>query len=93
MARSTSYIRCANKACENTIEIALSWTPGGMNDYGGFILQCGKCSTVFPQYIGRDISDSRVQAGGKSLDSWDKGVPGHQEQVYERHGFKMPAAE
>lgn len=75
-------------ACENPVEIRQSWTPGGMNDYGGYVLECAKCQHKFHIYLGRDIMDSRVVKGAKALDTYDKNIPGEKEEVLARHGLK-----
>ena len=63
--------------CSNTIQIANAWTPGGINDYGGYVLQCNKCQHVFAFRLGRDINDSRVTSGAKVLDQWDDEMGDH----------------
>lgn len=29
--------------CNSKIVVQKNWTPGGMNDYGGYVLECIKC--------------------------------------------------
>lgn len=63
----TATVTTECEKCQNGIEINQRWTPGGVNDYGGFVLQCGKCSHVFDLHLGRDIDYSEVNEGAKVL--------------------------
>lgn len=69
MSYATITSKCP--ACGNSIEIENRWTPGGVNDYGGYILQCIKCSHIFALHVCRDINDSRVVSGAKQIDQYD----------------------
>lgn len=53
--------------CGASIEISQNWTAGGINDYGGWVLQCVKCSHIFRLRLGRDIQDSSVRKGAMVL--------------------------
>lgn len=82
---ATQSLNCPS--CSAPIEIAQTWTPGGINDYGGFVLQCGSCKHVFAFRMGRDINDSSVASGAKALGTWDEAVPGDREDVMKQHGL------
>jgi len=73
--------------CGNTIEIDKIWEPGGVNDYGGYALQCLKCRRPFHLHLGRDIQMSRVRSGAKVLDTYDD-ERGHKDEVLKRHGIE-----
>ena len=66
------------------IEISKNWTAGGVNDYGGFVLECASCQHVFHFRLGRDISDSRVVRGAKALETYDDEIPGDKDDVLRR---------
>jgi len=66
METATLTIPCPK--CKSKIIINQRWTPGGMNDYGSFKIECGKCSHKFVAEIGRDVNDSDIISGGKILE-------------------------
>lgn len=72
--------------CGQQIIIDKIWTPGGVNDTGGYVLKCKGCDGVFAYHLGRDINDSRVASGAEQLDSYDDGV-GDKALVLARHGL------
>ncbi len=72
--------------CGNTIEINKLWTPGGVNDYGGYVLQCEKCGYIFHLHLGRDINDSSVRKGAKVLATYDDEV-GNQQEILKQYGL------
>lgn len=73
--------------CSQTIEISQRWTAGGVNDYGGWVLECTNCSEKFAFDLGRDFNDSRVISGAFIRDSWDREL-GEEAMVLERNGLK-----
>ncbi len=83
--QATQTLTCSN--CPNTIQIDQHWTAGGMNDYGGYVLQCTRCNHVFSFRLGRDINDSHVSKGAKVLETWDESVPGDKEAALQRQGL------
>lgn len=83
--RATQYGSCPN--CGQQIIIDQLWTAGGVNDYGGYVLQCAKCKTVFAHQLGRDIMDSRVVSGATVLATYDDEV-GNEADVLGRYGLK-----
>ena len=58
--------------CSNEVTITNRWTPGGMNDYGGYVLECSTCHKPFAFRLGRDINDSSVDTGATVLATWDE---------------------
>lgn len=84
MECSTVITSCPQ--CKSKIEINRCWTPGGINDSGGFILKCSSCGYVFDKYIGKDINDSRVVSGATVLDTYDNEVGDH-DIAKARHGL------
>jgi hypothetical protein len=84
MDSATISLNCPN--CDNDIVIDNRWTPGGVNDYGGYILQCTACDHIFSTHIGRDINDSRVTSGAKVVDQYDDEI-GNKDEILKRHGL------
>jgi hypothetical protein len=66
------------------------WTAGGVNDYGGYVLQCDKCGKAYAYHLGRDVVDSRVLSGAKVIDNYDTEV-GDEADVLKRHGLVAKA--
>ena len=67
----TAEARTKCPGCDNDVVIERNWTPGGINDSGGYVLQCEKCNHIFAFHLGKDINDSRVLRGAKKLDTYD----------------------
>lgn len=84
--RATVSLKCPK--CENTIIIDQAWTPGGLNDYGGFVLQCEACDHIFDCYLGRDIQMSHVESGAKALDTYDNDVEGDRTSTLAKYGLE-----
>ena len=84
MPHATISAKCS--ACNNSIEIDNRWTAGGINDYGGYILQCAKCDHIFALHVGRDINDSLVTTGAKIIDQYDDEL-GDKEEILKKHGL------
>jgi hypothetical protein len=82
MSGEMLYLKC--KKCKSDIVIEKNWTPGGLNDYGGYILECVNCLHVFSVHIGRDIYESSVKMGARQLDKYDdeRGDKGKVEAKY-----------
>lgn len=87
MSRENALTLTACGKCKNPVEIDQSWTSGGMNDYGGFVLECDKCGDKFVVHVGKDVNDSRVRSGATLLDRYDDEV-NNRDEVLARHGLK-----
>ena len=72
--------------CENEIEIHKIWTPGGVNDYGGWVLKCSRCGNPF-HYAGKDIKMSRVESGASVLAVYDDEVAGSKARALKQFGL------
>jgi uncharacterized C2H2 Zn-finger protein len=64
------YLKCPK--CDNDIEISKNYTPGGVNDYGWWIIECDSCGEIFSFNLGRDINDSNLRKGGKVIKKCDR---------------------
>ena len=81
---ATQYGKCPH--CGQEVVIDQRWTAGGVNDYGGYVLQCDGCAKTYRYHLGRDIADSRVMSGAKIVDTYDREV-GNEAEVMKRHGL------
>ncbi len=82
----TEVVKCPG--CESNIKLSIGRYAGGMNDNGGWILQCKKCPTKFP-YSAKNPNDlSRVLSGAKVLDSWDDEVEGNKQDILAKYGLQ-----
>lgn len=91
MADESATLYCSCPKCGQRVVISQRWTAGGLNDYGGYVLQCDKCGEIFAQHLGRDIQDSEVVSGAKVLDTYDDEI-GDEAEVMKRHGLKARAS-
>ena len=80
----TISLKCPE--CPTAIEISKNWTAGGINDYGGWVLQCNSCSARFPYHLGRDVRDSWVLKGATVIDQYDDEL-GDKQAVLSKHGL------
>jgi hypothetical protein len=78
---------CPSKGCNNVITVEQNWIAGGKNDYGGFILKCIACGTIFDMWVGRDVDASRVLGGATLLAKYHRDVPGDREATRTKHGL------
>ena len=85
MDSQIAYTRC--NQCNNEIQINQRWTAGGINDRGGFVLQCSACNHIFEFHLGRDINDSGVKSGAKILARYDDGIEGDKIKVLKQFGL------
>lgn len=85
---ATLIVRCPH--CTNEVTIEKRWTPGGVNDYGGWVIQC-KCKQHFAVRIGRDVSDSNILSGGTVVAKYDDELKNKQE-VLKQYGLKDETA-
>lgn len=83
----TLIASCGTQKCGQTVEISKHWTPGGVNDYGGYVLKCKGCGAVFSVHVGRDIHDSRVVRGAELLDTYDDEL-GNRAEILAKHGIR-----
>lgn len=74
-------VRLGCPGCNAPIVIEQNWTAGGINDYGGYVLQCSSCKHTLHFRLGRDINDSRVVSGATVLATYDEAVDGEKESV------------
>lgn len=74
MSRETATIfsKCsATEGCAGHFQILQSWEAGGLNDRGGWVVQCGECNGYNHVRIGRDVNDSSMVSGGTKVDDYD----------------------
>lgn len=84
--RRSAVVSTKCDSCGNVIEIDQYWTAGGVNDYGGYVLQCKKCQHIFHLHLGRDIADSQVRKGAIVLDTYNDEV-GNMQEILQKHGL------
>lgn len=87
LSYSTEVVKCVNKSCGANINISVGRVPGGVNDPGGWILQCERCKTKFPYPVKNPFDYSSVKSGAEILDKWDDEA-GDKEAVWGKWGLK-----
>jgi hypothetical protein len=83
----TAEARTKCPECDNDVVAERNWTPGGVNDSGGWVLQCAKCDHKFAFHLGQDINDSRVLSGATVLATYDR-ESGNRDEVLGRYGLQ-----
>jgi hypothetical protein len=68
---SRSIIKCPSFGCKHNIRISTGVFVHGINDYGGWILQCDACDTKFTFPIQNPKDASSVLDGARILAEWD----------------------
>ncbi|MGN2375617.1 hypothetical protein ACTFAO_18290 [Sphingobacterium spiritivorum] len=85
ISHRTEVVKCPNPSCKGNIQLSIGKVPGGVNDSGGWILQCDNCGTKFPYEVKNPDDYSSVKSGATILDSWDNDVPESKIRVLKKH--------
>ncbi|MFT3981186.1 MAG: hypothetical protein QM687_11995 [Ferruginibacter sp.] len=88
ISHRTEVVKCPNPSCKVNIHLSIGKVPGGVNDSGGWILQCNTCGTKFPYSVKNPDDYSSVESGAKILDSWDNEIPDSKKEILEKHGLE-----
>ncbi len=72
--------------CANDWRISQVWTVGGINDRGGWIVECASCSEKFDLHVGKDVMDSLLLEGGKVVASYDDEIDGDRQSTHDKYG-------
>ena len=78
----TKIAICPNKKCATPIKISEGRYMGGINDKGGFVIECEKCKKIFPFNVQNPYDLARVVENGKELDKWYDEMPSYFEKKY-----------
>jgi hypothetical protein len=84
----TVVVKCPNTNCKANIKLSIGKVPGGVNDSGGWILECEKCHNTFPYPVKNPDDYSSVDHGATILDSWDNEIPGDKQDVIKKHNLE-----
>lgn len=84
--------KCPN--CEANIHLIVGRYPGGVNDSGGWVLECDACASLFPLGVKNPDDASRVRSGATVIDSWDDEI-NNRGHILAKHGVAdiAPVAE
>ena len=80
-------VKCPNCSCN--INCTVGSFRGGINDYGGWILECSSCNTKFPLNVKNPDDASSVLSGAKIIASWDDEVEGDRDFKFNKHGISV----
>jgi hypothetical protein len=64
-----NVVKCPN--CKDNINISVGRYPGGINDYGGWVLECAMCAKKFQISVKNPDDLSSVVSGASVVASWD----------------------
>lgn len=84
--------KCPRGDCQNAVQISVGRWPGGVHDYGGWILKCTRCGQVFPLKVKNPDGPSRVASGATVLANWDD-EKGDRAEAFAAHGISDEAEE
>lgn len=84
-SRELCKARCPK--CQHLISISIVRFRGGVNDRGGWVVQCKSCQIVFPYDVINPDGASHILEGGKILASWDDEI-GNRAEVLAEHGLE-----
>jgi hypothetical protein len=87
MTDRNSTVRFGCPKCNASIVVEQNWTAGGVNDCGGYAVQCTACRHIFHFRLGRDVNDSRVFKGATILAIYDEAVDGDKDRVLAQFGL------
>lgn len=85
---TTVVVKCQNPSCKANIHISVGKDPGGVNDYGGWILECKNCQTKFPYDVKNPIDYSTIENGAVILDAWDNDIPDSKKELLKEYGLE-----
>lgn len=77
---------CRKAGCGQRIHVSVGRFPGGVNDRGGFIIECEACGTEAYMRVSNPDDASRVVSGGKRAASWDDEIE-DMDDVLAAHGL------
>ena len=76
--RADVYGRCPR--CGSDIIVQQVCERGGVNDSGGYIVECANCQKRFALDVGRGIQLSRLGRGGQFFDVYDDEIVGQKDE-------------
>nr|WP_321440568.1 hypothetical protein [uncultured Hyphomonas sp.] len=65
---------CTKPGCDQAIHISIGRYTGGVNDRGGFVIQCDKCQHRSYIAVLNPDDASSVARGGRVVATWDEGI-------------------
>lgn len=77
---------CPTPDCGQRINVSIGRFPGGVNDRGGFVIECANCRKMSHIAVANPDDASSVQSGGRVVDRWDDDIDGDRESVLAVHG-------
>lgn len=78
---------CPTPGCDQRIQVSIGRFPGGVNDRGGFVIECGKCQNKSHFPVSNPDDASYVDSGGRVMAKWDSEVEGDREEVLAKFGL------
>ncbi len=78
---------CPRPGCGQHIDVSVGRYPGGVNDRGGFVIECASCHQKLHVRVSNPNDASSVESGGRVVDRWDDEIGGDRESVLAAHGL------
>lgn len=79
---------CPKSGCEQAIHVSIGRWPGGLNDKGGFVIECANCGSKSYIRVSNPDDASSVTSGGRVVATWDDDVD-QLNDVLQSHGLTV----
>ncbi len=77
---------CPTPGCGQRINVSVGRFPGGVNDRGGFVIECTNCHKKTHISVANPNDASSVHSGGRVVARWDDELDGERERALAAHG-------
>ncbi|TXC72119.1 hypothetical protein FSB78_15065 [Sphingomonas ginsenosidivorax] len=77
---------CSKIGCEQSIHVSIGRWPGGINDRGGFVIECANCGHQSYIPVSNPDDASSVTSGGRIVATWDNDIQSLSD-VLDAHGL------
>lgn len=77
---------CPTPGCGQKIRVCNGRFPGGINDRGGFVIECTACHEKSHIRVSNPTDASYVESGGKVVGTWDDEIEGDMDKMLAKHG-------
>ncbi|OHV82567.1 hypothetical protein [Rhizobium sp. LCM 4573] len=65
---------CSKSGCGQAIHVSIGRWPGGVNDRGGFVIECDECGSRSYIQVSNPNDASSVTSGGRLVARWDDDI-------------------
>ena len=84
----TVIVKCPNENCKENIKLTVGKVTFGINDSGGWVLECNSCKTKFPYKVKNPTDYSHVDEGATILGYWDNEITDSKSNILKKHDLE-----